>query len=152
LVISFDKKGDIAYDRDENLLSEKGLRREARYEHNGRDRMVYAGWRWKVFISSSSIIVPIRINDMKRLFLVVLSIFCFSTCISVVKNDVSKSIISPNEKFVAISFIRSSGATTGFSPQVSILPKDKKLSNKSGNIFIGNNSKYIDIYWKTITL
>ncbi|MDR1251769.1 MAG: hypothetical protein LBK62_06335 [Treponema sp.] len=89
---------------------------------------------------------------MKRLFLVVLSIFCFSTCISVVKNDVSKSIISPNEKFVAISFIRSSGATTGFSPQVSILPKDKKLSNKSGNIFIGNNSKYIDIYWKTITL
>ncbi|MDR1251765.1 MAG: hypothetical protein LBK62_06315 [Treponema sp.] len=30
------------YDRDENLLSEKGLRREARYEYNGQDRMVYS--------------------------------------------------------------------------------------------------------------
>jgi hypothetical protein len=74
--------------------------------------------------------------------------FSFSSCISVFKNDVSKSIISPDERFVAISFIRSSGATTGFSPQVSILPKDKKLPNRPGNVFIGDNSKYIDIYWE----
>jgi YD repeat-containing protein len=38
------KKGDIAYtyDRDGNLLSEKGLRREAWYKYNGQDRMVYS--------------------------------------------------------------------------------------------------------------
>lgn len=85
---------------------------------------------------------------MKLLFLFLLSVSFFSSCISVTKNVISKSIISPDEKFVAISFIRSSGATTGFSPQVSILPNDKKLPNKPGNIFIGDSSKYIDIYWK----
>jgi hypothetical protein len=87
-------------------------------------------------------------NNMSRLFLIILSIFSFNSCISISENDVKKLIISPDEKFVAVSFIRSSGATTSYSPQVSILPKNKKMPNKPGNVFIGDNSKYIDIYWK----
>jgi YD repeat-containing protein len=38
------QKGDIdySYDKDGNLLSEKGLRREPAYQYNGANRMVYS--------------------------------------------------------------------------------------------------------------
>ena len=38
------RKGDIVYanDKDGNILTEKGLRREAGYEYNGQNRMVYS--------------------------------------------------------------------------------------------------------------
>jgi hypothetical protein len=83
-----------------------------------------------------------------KLFIIVIIILSISSCINFAENDIIKSIVSPDEKYVAVSFIRSAGATTSFSPQVSILSKSKKLQNKSGNIFIGDNSKYIDILWE----
>jgi hypothetical protein len=66
----------------------------------------------------------------------------------VAENISRETIASPDGKYVAVSFIRSVGATTSFSPQVSIIKKNRKLPNKPGNIFIGNHSKYINIYWK----
>jgi hypothetical protein len=83
---------------------------------------------------------------MKRLIFVLLIIFFLTSCIT--ENHVLTYVVSPDGKFVAVSFLRSAGATTDFSPQVSILKNNKKLSNKSGNIFIGNHSRYINISWR----
>jgi hypothetical protein len=86
--------------------------------------------------------------DMRWIFVIVLNVIFLNSCINISINNINKSIISPDGKYVAISFIRSAGATTGFSPQVSIVPNGKKLPNRGGNIFIGDHSKYIDLYWK----
>ena len=73
----------------------------------------------------------------------------FGSCINICKNEIQKIEISPDEKYKAIAFIRSCGATTSFSPQVSLLSKNERFSDRNkGNIFIGNNSKDIDIYWE----
>jgi hypothetical protein len=75
--------------------------------------------------------------------------FILNSCTNIAENSLNQSLISPNGKYVAVSFIRSVGATTAYSPQVSILRKNKKFSNKlKGNIFIGNHSKYVNIFWK----
>ncbi|MEH7743503.1 hypothetical protein V7659_00355 [Neobacillus drentensis] len=50
-------------------------------------------------------------------------------------NDIVQNVPSPNGKKVAYIFTRDCGATTGFSPQLSILDKDDKFPNKSGNTF-----------------
>jgi len=69
-------------------------------------------------------------------------------CGNMCSNDIVKSIDSADGKYTAIAFIRNGGATTSFSPQVSILKSGKKLGNAAGNIFIGDHSKFIDISWK----
>lgn len=63
-------------------------------------------------------------------------------------NSIVKEIDSPNGNYVAIAFIRDLGATTPYSPQVSLLRKGSKLGNNAGNIFIGNKSKIIDVVWE----
>ncbi len=63
-------------------------------------------------------------------------------------NKIVKILESPDKKFKAIAFIRDLGATTSFSPQVSILENDDDLEDQSGNLFIGDNSDFIDISWK----
>lgn len=65
-----------------------------------------------------------------------------------VGNDTIKELSSPNEKYKAYAFVRDGGATTSYSPQVSILKKSKSLGNSSGNIFIGYRSQYVDIKWE----
>ncbi|MED4400078.1 DUF5412 family protein [Metabacillus fastidiosus] len=60
-------------------------------------------------------------------------------------NDIKQKISSPNGENVAYIFERSCGATTGFSPQLSILEKDDKFKNKSGNTFRAN--KDFSIEW-----
>ena len=62
-------------------------------------------------------------------------------------NDIKKVEVSPDGKYTAYAFIRDGGATTSFSPQVSILKKGKELKNESGNVFVGYHSDYIDIEW-----
>lgn len=60
-------------------------------------------------------------------------------------NDIKQKIPSPNGKNVAYLFERSCGATTGFSPQLSILDKDADFQNKPGNTF--RSDKDFSIEW-----
>ncbi|MGG3889738.1 DUF5412 family protein [Metabacillus fastidiosus] len=59
-------------------------------------------------------------------------------------NKIVQKVSSPNSEKVAYIFTRDCGATTGFSPQLSILDKDDKFQNKSGNTFRTNNDFSIE--------
>ena len=54
------------------------------------------------------------------------------------QNELLKEVRSPDGKLKAAVFQRDCGATTGFSTQISILPADEKLLDKSGNIFVAD--------------
>jgi hypothetical protein len=71
----------------------------------------------------------------------------FMGCEDVAQNTIVKKSQSPNVKYIAIAFIRDAGATTDFSPQVSVIKSGELFENRSGNAFIGNKSEYIDIEW-----
>jgi hypothetical protein len=60
-------------------------------------------------------------------------------------NDLVQQIPSPNGEKEAYVFERSCGATTGFSPQLSILYMDDELQNESGNTF--RTDKNFSIEW-----
>lgn len=60
-------------------------------------------------------------------------------------NDILQKVPSPSGENVAYVFERSCGATTGVSPQLSILDKDKDLQNESGNTF--RSDKEFSIEW-----
>ena len=60
-------------------------------------------------------------------------------------NDIKQTIISPNGANTAYVFERSCGATTGFSPQLSVLDKDDEFKNVSGNTF--RSDKDFSIEW-----
>jgi hypothetical protein len=62
-------------------------------------------------------------------------------------NDIKQKILSPSGVKVAYVFERSCGATTGFSPQLSILDKneDFDIQNESGNTF--RSDKEFSIEW-----
>jgi hypothetical protein len=52
-------------------------------------------------------------------------------------NEIFQQSRSPDGQHKVVVFLRSCGATTGFSTQVSILPRDEELSdNDSGNTLI----------------
>ena len=59
-------------------------------------------------------------------------------------NDIKQKAPS-NGKNVAYLFERSCGATTGFSPQLSVLDKDADFQNKPGNSF--RSDKDFSIEW-----
>ncbi|WP_066074671.1 hypothetical protein [Neobacillus soli] len=59
-------------------------------------------------------------------------------------NQIVKKLPSPSGDKVAYVFNRDCGATTGSSPQLSILNKDDKFPNKSGNTFRANESFSIE--------
>lgn len=87
----------------------------------------------------------IRLVNLSLLIVLILGLI---GCVNMSSNDIVKSIDSPNGEYRAIAFIRDCGATTDFSPQVTLLKKGHKFRNVPGNIFIGNHSKFIDISWK----
>jgi hypothetical protein len=60
-------------------------------------------------------------------------------------NDILQKVPSPSGDNVAYVFERSCGATTGFSPQLSILDKDDDFQNESGNTF--RSDKDFSIEW-----
>lgn len=60
-------------------------------------------------------------------------------------NDIVQKVPSPSDKKVAYIFTRDCGATTSFSPQLSILDKEDKFPNKSGNTF--RSDKKFTIVW-----
>lgn len=60
-------------------------------------------------------------------------------------NDIKQKISSPNGEKVAYLFERSCGATTGFSPQLSVLDKNADFQNEPGNTF--RSDKDFSIEW-----
>lgn len=71
-------------------------------------------------------------------------------------NQIHQSFTSPKNKYKIVVFQRDCGATTNYSTQISLLRKKQSLSNKGGNIFIGesitapiNNQGvfYIEVEW-----
>jgi hypothetical protein len=60
-------------------------------------------------------------------------------------NEIKQKIPFPNGNNVAYIFERSCGATTGFSPQLSILNKNDDFQNKSGNTF--RSDKDFSVEW-----
>jgi len=86
---------------------------------------------------------------INKVILGIILIFLISIvgCEDVAQNTVVKTLKSPNGKYIAIAFIRDAGATTGFSPQVSVIESNQSFENKAGNVFRGNDSEYIDIEW-----
>ena len=77
-------------------------------------------------------------------------VIMLTTCInSECKNIIIEEKPAPNNQIKAVAFIRDCGTTTDKSPQVSIIDINSKLNNEGGNIFIGNHSQYIKIYWET---
>lgn len=59
-------------------------------------------------------------------------------------NDIVQKVPSPDGEKVAYIFTRDCGATTGFSPQLSILDKNDKFLNKFGNTFRSDKNFSID--------
>lgn len=95
-------------------------------------------------------------NFSKKYFTLSISVLILFTslllsCSSDCQNDIIQSQISPDGKYIAISFYRSCGATTGISPQVSIIKSHMKLPNSPGNLFISDKSDKIKIFWKDST-
>lgn len=60
-------------------------------------------------------------------------------------NDIQREVPSPNGDKVAYVFLRSCGATTGYSPQLSILNKGDEFENEVGNAF--KSDKSFSIEW-----
>ncbi|MGG3801947.1 DUF5412 family protein [Metabacillus fastidiosus] len=88
---------------------------------------------------------PILITLIVIIFMIVVGNFILNTLFGdMCGNDIKQKVSSPNGENVAYIFERSCGATTGFSPQLSILDKDDKFKNKSGNTFRTNRDFSIE--------
>lgn len=60
--------------------------------------------------------------------------------VSMCGNEIITEESSPGGKYKIVVFVRSCGATTGFSTQVSIIPTDRKLrDDESGNVLTLND-------------
>jgi len=62
-------------------------------------------------------------------------------------NDVAFEEVSPNGRLKAVVFDRSCGATTGFTTQISILPRNASLPNEGGNVFGAEGVLRIQVSW-----
>ncbi len=91
-------------------------------------------------------------NKILPWFVITLTFLTSISCIAECNNEFIDKLESPSGKYVAFSFLRDCGATTDFSPQVTIMKKSifnktANLKNRAGNVFIGNKSKNISIEW-----
>ena len=83
-----------------------------------------------------NIVKPILLTIISILAVVIVSNFVLDTLFGdMCGNDILQKVPSPSGENVAYVFERSCGATTGFSPQLSILDKDDDFQNESGNTF-----------------
>ena len=66
------------------------------------------------------------------------------------ENRVIKSVASPDGRYIAIYFQHAVGGAAGsVSEGISVIKKDKRLKNiDSGNIFVIDRAKFIDIIWE----
>jgi hypothetical protein len=73
------------------------------------------------------------------IFVIVL-LLC-NSCLDPCGNDEVARVPSPDAKFEAVVFQRDCGATTGFTTQISILPKDASLPKSAGNLFVADSNR-----------
>jgi hypothetical protein len=68
-------------------------------------------------------------------------------------NSFENRIASPDGRYQAVTFLRDCGATTGYTPQVSIFKPDDKLHRyQEGNIFVGSYEEtFVKVKWITDT-
>ena len=60
-----------------------------------------------------------------------------------INNNVEYSKSSNDDKYTVYVYERSSGATSGFSTQISVIKKSRKIGNKSGNLFIADRGNAV---------
>ncbi|GFZ32555.1 hypothetical protein CSC2_30810 [Clostridium zeae] len=78
----------------------------------------------------------------------------FIGCSSESNIEILKEASSPNGYYTAFAFVYSGGATTDFSPRVSILDSKadkkeiKKLLLQGSNVYSAHHSKDIDVKWE----
>ena len=64
-------------------------------------------------------------------------------------NTITKIVPSPDKKYDAVAFLRDCGATTAWTPNVSVIKHGYHLGNTDGNIFRGSYGEtFIDFNWK----
>jgi hypothetical protein len=104
-------------------------------------------------------------QDKKQLTLLsilVIVLICGGCCISsdyvfwrafICGNSFENRITSPNGKYQAVTFLRDCGATTAFTPQVSIFKSGDKLHRyQEGNVFVGSYEEtFVKVKWITDT-
>ena len=76
-----------------------------------------------------------------------LSVVLLLTGCSQCENDQLSEAPSPSGKLKAIAFSRNCGATTGFNVQVSVVPKESKIGNDSGNALVADGAKLQFLSW-----
>ncbi|MGE7603073.1 DUF5412 family protein [Peribacillus sp. NPDC097675] len=89
---------------------------------------------------------PIFITIIVLLFIFLVGKYVLDTLFGdMCSNETVQKIPSPSGEKMAYVFKRDCGATTGFSPQLSILNNNDKIQNKSGNTF--RTDKDFNIEW-----
>ena len=86
-----------------------------------------------------------------RQFACLLTLVLISGCIDLCGNDPLHGEESPDKSRLAVAFVRSCGATTGFSSHVSIVSKDKPIPNEPGNILVVEGKQPLSVKWRSNT-
>ena len=82
-----------------------------------------------------------------KLLISLLALFLVTGCSELCGNDPLHGEESPDKTKLAIAFVRSCGATTGFSSHVSVIDRNGSLPNKPGNILIVDGKQPISVKW-----
>jgi len=86
-----------------------------------------------------------------RVYFICSLLVMLPNCSMLVKNTIVMNEKSPDGKYAAVAFIRDGGATSSYSPQVTLLLSGDKFRNKIGNVFRGEDSREIKVYWQDAT-
>jgi hypothetical protein len=84
-----------------------------------------------------------------RPFVSLLTLVLVSGCTDLCGNDPLHGEESPDKSRLAVAFVRSCGATTGFSSHVSIVPRNKPIPNEPGNILVVEGKQPISVKWRS---
>ena len=87
---------------------------------------------------------------MKKIISILSLLSIFTSC-DLCQNEVLKTE-AIDESYTVVLFTRDGGATTSVSMQLSILPNNKELGNKSGNICVTDGSLKYEIKDNTIKI
>ena len=85
-----------------------------------------------------------------RFYIAIFASVVLAGCSEPCKNTIKQESTSPDGKYMATAFIRDCGATTDFSPQVSLNLAGESAS-QIGNVFVGDHSDKIQIEWLSQT-
>jgi len=84
-----------------------------------------------------------------RVFASLLTLALVSGCTDLCGNDPLQGEESPDKSRLAVAFVRSCGATTGFSSHVSIVPRNKPIPNEPGNILVVEGKQALSVKWQS---